>query len=154
MSWTRCTLGHDHFGRYGAAGLLLHEGGNVLLQHRSPHVHHGGTWAIPGGARWRGEKVTMTALREALEETGLDPMLVNIETVIESACGGWVYSTVIAAPTGPLHLSTNWESTATRWVELDSVSALPLHPGFRATWDHTLHHYLSNQSGRQAKDTL
>src|ERR671917_601972 len=57
--WTTCALGHRHWGRAGAAGLLLHrdgeDGPEVLLQHRAWWSHHGGTWGTPGGALHIGE---------------------------------------------------------------------------------------------------
>jgi len=49
--------------------------------------------------------------------------------------GGWSYTTVLAST--PVRLSVHaldWESTDVRWVELDGVERLPLHPGFGATW--------------------
>jgi 8-oxo-dGTP diphosphatase len=50
--WTTCSCGQRHWGRYGAAGLLLTdpERTGVVLQKRSGRVHYGGTWSIPGGA--------------------------------------------------------------------------------------------------------
>src|SRR3954465_11452407 len=54
--WRRCDRGHVHWGRYGAAGLLVvAPGPQVLLQHRAPWSHGGDTWGVPGGARRRGE---------------------------------------------------------------------------------------------------
>ena len=47
--WTYCACGERHWGRYGAAGLLLTDPGRtgVVLQKRSRMVHHGGTWSVP-----------------------------------------------------------------------------------------------------------
>jgi len=135
MSFTRCRLGHTHWGQYGAAGLLLVDQGRVLLQLRPAGVHQGGTYSIPGGARGDGETPTATALREAAEETGLDPKAVRVAGTHTQDCGGWDYVTVIAHPTGALNLAGNWESEQLRWVPLADVAALPLHPGFRDAWD-------------------
>ena len=71
--WVQCALGHRHWGRFGAAGLLITDGAQVLLQHRAPWTHEGGTWAVPGGARDSHEDPIAAALREAAEETDLDP---------------------------------------------------------------------------------
>ena len=70
--WVHCAQGHDHWGRFGAAGLLLWHDGSVLLQHRSRWSHHGGTWGVMGGARNRGESAADAAQREADEESGLE----------------------------------------------------------------------------------
>ena len=65
MTWATCAHGHAHWGRRGAAGLLVADGGRVLLQLRARWAHPGGTWSIPGGARERGETALQAALREA-----------------------------------------------------------------------------------------
>ena len=66
--WTRCALGHRHWGRYGAAGVLaVAPGPYVLLQHRAPWSHGGDTWGVPGGARHRTETADEGALRETVE---------------------------------------------------------------------------------------
>jgi 8-oxo-dGTP pyrophosphatase MutT (NUDIX family) len=133
--WTRCSLGHRHWGRFGAAGLLLTDGGRVLLQHRAVWTHEGGTWAVPGGARDSHEDPITAALREAAEETTLDPSSITVVAEWIDDHGGWSYTTIVArcaaaVPVAPV----NAESTATTWWPIDSVSSLPLHRGFAATW--------------------
>src|SRR3712207_9520205 len=55
--WVTCALGHRHWGRVGAAGLLVHRAGadgpELLLQHRAVWSHHGGTWGTPGRSEER-----------------------------------------------------------------------------------------------------
>src|SRR4051794_41564701 len=71
--WSMCALGHRHWGRYGAAGLLVvAPGPTVLLQHRAPWSHGGDSWGVPGGARRRTEKAVEAALRGTVGGTGLD----------------------------------------------------------------------------------
>jgi len=134
--WTRCTAGHKHWGRFGAAGLLLvAPGPSVLLQHRASWSHHGDTWGVPGGARTSRESAVEAALREAAEETGLDAAGATVRAELLDDHGGWSYTTVLAST--PVRLSVHAldrESTDVRWVELDGVERLPLHPGFAATW--------------------
>ena len=74
--WVRCDLGHRHWGRYGAAGLLIADHRRddepwILLQHRAAWTASGNTWGIPGGARDSHESPAEGALREAGEETGI-----------------------------------------------------------------------------------
>lgn len=134
--------GGAHFwGRHGAAGLLLRAPGPggaaaVLLQHRAPWSHQGGTWGLPGGARDSHESVEEAAVREAHEEAGLtaDQMTVRI-TVVTHEVPGWSYTTVIADAVEMLVTTPNRESSELRWVAEDEVTGLPLHPGFAASWD-------------------
>lgn len=137
-------VSHDgaHFwGRYGAAGLLLRAPGPdgsyaVLLQHRAPWSHQGGTWGLPGGARDSHESVEEAAVREAHEEAGLEAEQLTVRTsVVTHEVPGWSYTTVIADATEQLHTTPNRESSELRWVAEDDVVTLPLHPGFAASWD-------------------
>ena len=74
-------------------------------------------------------------MREAIEEAGVPPDEVSLlfESVYD--IGFWSYTTVavrvdrLFAP-----LVADAESVAVRWVPLDDVDALPLHPGFAASW--------------------
>jgi len=140
--------GAHYWGRHGAAGLLLRalrpDGrAAVLLQHRAPWSHQGGTWALPGGARDSHETAEQAAVREAHEEAGLPAEHVRVRTTVVtaevgSADGGpyWSYTTVIADAPGLLETVPNRESSELRWVAEDEVADLPLHPGFAASWQH------------------
>jgi 8-oxo-dGTP diphosphatase len=133
--WVHCALGHRHWGRFGAAGLLVTDGPRVVLQHRAPWTHDGGTWALPGGARDSHEDVVTAALREAAEEAELDPTSVTpIDEWVDDH-GGWSYTTVVARAVVELApRAANSESIDVRWWAIEQVSALPLHAGFAAAW--------------------
>lgn len=140
--WVRCAAGHRHWGRHGAAGLLLRDraGGQdrVVLQHRAWWSHQGNTWGVPGGARDSDEDEVAAALRETTEEAGIDPAAVRPTGMVVDDHGGWAYATVLAEPADPAApprpRATGGESTDVRWVDADAVTALPLHPGFAAGW--------------------
>jgi len=71
--WVMSDNGAHYWGRHGAAGLLLRvpraDGSPaVLLQHRAPWSHQGGTWGLPGGARDSHETVEQAAVREVRTE--------------------------------------------------------------------------------------
>lgn len=137
--------GQAYWGRYGAAGLLLRAPGHngsavVLLQHRAAWSHQGDTWGLPGGARDSHETAEQAAIREAHEEAGLPAEQLTVRKVVETkivAGDGvsWTYSTVIADAPAMLHTVPNRESAELRWVTVDEVAALPLHPGFAASWE-------------------
>ena len=132
--------GAAFWGRYGAAGLLLRAlrpdgSAAVLLQHRAPWSHQGGTWGLPGGARDSHETVEQAAVREAHEEAGLPADQLTVRTTLVTAeVSGWTYTTVIADAEEMLDTVPNRESSELRWVAEDEVTDLPLHPGFAASW--------------------
>jgi 8-oxo-dGTP diphosphatase len=138
--------GAAYWGKHGAAGLLLRALGpdgspTVLLQHRAPWSHQGGTWGLPGGARDSHETPEQAAVREAHEEAGLPAESLTVRTTIVTAeISGttgrhWTYTTVIADATELLETFPNRESSELRWVAEDEVADLPLHPGFAASWE-------------------
>ncbi len=142
--WVECACGERHWGRYGAAGLLLvyrPDAGEpeVLLQHRAGWTHHGGTWALPGGARHHDEAPEQAALREASEEAGLDPADVHLGEVMTVDHGTWSYSYVLAAIATRADLVPSDEETQDlRWVPVGEVAGYPLHPDFAQAWPRLL----------------
>ena len=133
--WIQCACGNKHWGLNGAAGILLVRGTQILLQHRAPWVHNGDTWGIPGGARDSHESVLEAAIREAQEETGIDPVhLTPIQTISDDH-GSWRYDTVIAYANDELVArELNDESHEVRWVEIEKVEELTLHTSFEKSW--------------------
>jgi 8-oxo-dGTP diphosphatase len=138
--WVRCLRGHRHWGRFGAAGLLLVDSRadgrtSILLQHRAARTADGDTWGVPGGARDSHESAVQAALRETGEEAGIwqGAMRVYGEFVDDHG-GGWSYTTVMADLVADVTLVVQAESLELRWVELDLVEDLTLLPGFARTW--------------------
>lgn len=138
--WVECDQGHRHWGRFGAAGLLVHRPGvdggrEVLLQHRAEWSHFGGTWGLPGGARESHEDAVTAALREAAEEASVDPGAVRPHGRYDVAHGGWSYSTVLAsAPEALPAAASGGESIDVAWVPAGSLTERPLHPGLADAW--------------------
>lgn len=138
--WTRCGLGHRHWGKYGAAGLLVvvpdgEAGHCVLLQLRSWWSSHGGSWGLPGGARDSHESPVQAALREAMEECAIDPAAVQAHAVLADDHGGWAYHTVLAWAPAPIPaLAVSDETSEVAWVPVGEIGRLLLHPGFADRW--------------------
>jgi len=134
--WTECTLGHRHWGRFGAAGLLAVTSGApyVLMQHRAAWSHGGDTWGVPGGARGSTESALVAAQRETVEETGIDVALLVPVAEHVADHGTWSYTTIVATTPVRLPVVPDRESIALRWVPVDDVPSLPLLPAFAAAW--------------------
>jgi 8-oxo-dGTP diphosphatase len=133
--WVQCVLGHRHWGRFGAAGLLaVAPGPYVLLQHRAPWSHSGDTWGVPGGALSSQETPEQAARRETVEETGLDVARLTVLASHLADHGTWSYTTFVAQAPERLPVVPERESRELRWVDVPAVEALPLHPAFAAAW--------------------
>ena len=143
--WVVSEKGTSHWGVYGAAGLLLrapwHDGSPaVLLQHRAPWSHQGGTWGLPGGALDSHEEADEAAVREAYEEAGLSAEQIVVRTTVVTArvAGmdgvSWTYTTVVADTHELLDTVANRESAELRWVPEREVDDLLLHPAFARSW--------------------
>ncbi|WP_448809806.1 NUDIX hydrolase [Agromyces bauzanensis] len=135
-AWVEGPDGMRYWGRFGAAGLLVvSPAAEVLLQHRAGWSHFGGTWGMPGGARHEHEDPVTAAVREAVEEAGVPAALLAVRFTSVLDLGYWSYTTVVAdtverfAP-----VVSDPESIELRWVRLDAVGDLPLHPRFAESW--------------------
>jgi 8-oxo-dGTP pyrophosphatase MutT (NUDIX family) len=135
-AWAVGPDGTKAWGRFGAAGLLVDDGaGRVLLQHRVEWSHHGGTWGIPGGARHQDEDAVTAALRESAEEAGVPEDGIELRHAAVLDLGFWTYTTVVGRARSPFEpVIADRESLALSWVPVAEVDALPLHPGFGASW--------------------
>lgn len=135
-AWVFGPDGQKFWGRYGAAGLLVwHRSLGILLQHRVSWSHFGGTWGLPGGARKKGEDAVDAALREAAEEATVPPGLLRVIHTSVFDLGYWSYTTVVAEAEEAFEpVIADAESAALSWVGVAEVDALPLHPGFAASW--------------------
>jgi len=135
-AWVYGPDGERFWGRFGAAGLLVHDPDRgVLLQHRAVWSHFGDTWGLPGGARHEGETAVEAALREAGEEANVPAHLLQVRFVSVFDLGFWSYTTVVTEATESFEpVIGDAESIALRWVRPEEITELPLHPGFAASW--------------------
>ncbi|MGH3518170.1 MAG: NUDIX domain-containing protein [Haloechinothrix sp.] len=134
--FVKCACGHRHWGLHGAAGLLLTDPERgVLLQRRAWWVHHGRTWALPGGAIRSTETAREAAIREAAEEAAVPEEAVHLTSKSIVDHGTWSYTTVLGSTRRRVEeKAISSESAGLRWVPPDQVQDYPLHRDFAKAW--------------------
>lgn len=141
--WTYCDQGHLHWGRNGAAGMLLRHTDpqtnttRYFLQQRGPDVQNPGTWSTPGGVIEDNETPHAAAIRESQEELGQFP-LTKLQHLHTLDHGGWAYHTMVGDVSQqfyPQGGTQDYEHADSGWFTPAEVDELPLHPGFREGWD-------------------
>lgn len=111
-------------------GVVIWRDGKILLAKRGRPPRRG-EWSIPGGAQTIGETVAETAVREAMEETGLivrPAELISVEdAVTRDAAGRVLYHYTI------VEIAADWidgeaaaadDADDVRWVSPDEADAL------------------------------
>lgn len=132
---TRCEQGHVHWGRYGAAGLVVYHDGHVLLQRRAWWTPGGNTWGLFGGAKDSHEDPVAAALREAGEESTLPAEVVRVHGMITEDHGGWAYHTVLSTIGARIPVEPNSNETRdAAWVRVSNVEQMKLFSPFAKTW--------------------
>ncbi|BCJ33280.1 hypothetical protein Athai_07830 [Actinocatenispora thailandica] len=139
-------LGAGQFGRYGAAGALVHHDGRFLLVQRGEGLAtNTGKWQLPGGAMDSRETAAQGVAREMREEVGItDPDLADLRLIgshVQSGTRGWAYTTM-AVDSPRLfepHITDRAEVADARWVTrgelLEMADRGELHPALAADVD-------------------
>ncbi|MFE3024397.1 NUDIX domain-containing protein [Nocardia tengchongensis] len=125
----------------GGSALVVDEVGRVLMQRRGDS----GNWSLPGGIMELGETLEECVVRETREETGLDieiTGLLGIYTdpghVIEYS-DGEVRQEFAVVYNGRViggEIQVSHESTEVRFLTLDELEGLPVHPTVRLRLQH------------------
>lgn len=114
----------------------------ILLIRRTDN----GNWSLPGGAMDLGESLGQAAIRETLEETGIQVCLTGVSGlysdprhVLEYTSNGEVrqeFSIVFTAEVTSGEPRPSSESSHVEWVAPERVRDLAMHPSMRKRIDH------------------
>lgn len=124
-----------------AAGILaINQDGAILLQRRRDT----GQWALPMGKQEIGETIAQAALRESLEETGVELEVTGIVGVYSDPAHIVAYTdgevrqecevTLLGRPVGGTPKS-NEEASDVRWTSPEELDGLDIHPTMRRQID-------------------
>lgn len=124
-----------------AAGILaIDEDGAILLQRRRDTDQ----WALPMGKQEIGETISQAALRESLEETGIELEITGLVGIYSDPAHVVAYTdgeirqeyevTLLGRPVGGA-LTINAEASDVRWVKPADLEALDIHPTMRRQID-------------------
>ncbi len=117
---------------YVGVGIVVFRGDEVLLVERiKPPIRN--RWSIPGGAQEIGETVHEAALRELMEETGLEADIIGLIDVVDSITRD--QDSRVRFHYTLVDLAAEWRSGeavaaddvgAVRWVALADLEAMGL----------------------------
>lgn len=121
------------------------DAGRLLMIRRTDNGLH----SIPGGTHELGETLTATAVRETAEETGIDVEVVGLVGLYSNPAHVIAYDDgevrqefsicFRARPIGGQPRGSS-ESSEARWVDLDQLDRLDVHPSIRLRIGHALAH--------------
>jgi 8-oxo-dGTP diphosphatase len=123
--------------RPGASAAIFRDGRVLLVQRGKPGAMHG-AWSLPGGHIEPGERAREAALREVLEETGVQADIVGLadvhDVLLEGPDGRLAAHYVLAVYFGRWRHGepiAGGDSRDARFVALDSLDGYEMTPGAR-----------------------
>lgn len=129
MAWHRLGKNGDRYWGQNGAGIFFTDGKSVLLLKRSEKGDNQGTWGIPGGKAELYETAIATAQRECREECG-QVQGRRIDS-LESQDGHHHWTTFFFHVDKPFDCKLSDEHTDWKWVPLEEIEELKLHPKFK-----------------------
>ena len=115
-----------------AGGILFTNGKQILLLKRDGDCDFVDHWGIPGGKSKENETPHETAHRESKEECGSN----HGEKFAQhhDKNGKNHFHTFLHSIVKPFDIKLSKEHSESKWVDLDKVDSLKLHPKFKESW--------------------
>jgi 8-oxo-dGTP pyrophosphatase MutT (NUDIX family) len=128
--------------------IVVNDQGQILLIQRTDN----GNWSLPGGAMDLGESIRQAAIRETLEETGIQTEITGISGIFTNPNHVLHYtsndevrqefSVVLTARPVAGQPTPSSESSRVEWVTPEKLDDHPMHASMRKR----LAHYLSGRT--------
>lgn len=128
--WHRLGKGGTRYWGKRGAGTILTDGKVVLLLKRGDKSDFAGHWSLPGGKVEEGETFLGGAQRETREETGTMPTCTRLAS-FDNRDGRFVFKSFLFRIDKPYAVKISDEHTDSKWVPLDEITNLKLHPKLR-----------------------
>ena len=129
MPYHRIGKGGGRYLEKKGAGIFFTDGEKTLLLKRSDKGDNGGTWGIPGGKTEAGETAIGTAMRESKEECGV--VKGKRFDNLDSLDGHYQWTTFFFKINKPFKCKLSDEHTDWKWVSIESMGEMNLHPKLR-----------------------
>ncbi len=129
----------------GASALVTDASGRVLMQRRGDS----GNWSLPGGIMEIGETLSECAIRETREETGFDIEITGLLGIytdpahVIAYADGEVRQEFAVVYCGRViggQIAVSHESTSVKFLSLEDLESLPVHPTVRRRLQHHAEH--------------
>ncbi len=124
--------------------IVVNDQSQILLIQRTDN----GNWSLPGGAMDLGESIRQAAIRETLEETGIQTEVTGISGIYTNPNHVLHYtsndevrqefSIVFTARAIAGEPTPSSESSQVEWVALENLDDHPMHTSMRKRLDHYL----------------
>lgn len=123
--------GKKYWGKMGA-GIIFTDGEQILLLKRSDNSDYAAYWSIPGGKAKKDELPLDCARRESKEECGYNngQRFAHFHT----KDGAHSFHTYLFSVDKPFDVKLSNEHSDFKWVPLNEVSSMKLHPAFAESW--------------------
>ncbi len=130
LMWNRLGKGGTRYWGKRGAGTILTDGKVILLLKRGDKGDFPGYWSLPGGKVEDGETFLGGAQRETREETGHMPTCTRLAS-FDNQDGRFLFKSFLFRIDKPYVVKISDEHTDSKWVPLDEINNLKLHPKLR-----------------------
>lgn len=153
LMWNRLGKGGTRYWGKKGAGSILTDGKVILLLKRGSKSDFAGYWSLPGGKVEEGETFLGGAQRETREETGTMPTCTRVAS-FDNQDGRFIFKSFLFKIDKPYVVKISDEHTDAKWVPLNEINNLKLHPKLREIMPSILRTIHEKISGNNTNESV